>query len=334
MTDHGPRRGRHSDGCRVARPARPLDERVDALIAEMTLDEKLAQLYGVWVGASDEGGADVAPHQHEMNDDVDLDAILPTGSARSRARSARPGRRRGRRAVARAHAGAHRAANRLGIPAIVHEECLTGLRRVGRHGVPGAAVVGRDVRPGPRRADGAPHRRRHALVGVHQGLAPVLDVVRDPRWGRVEETIGEDPYLVGTVGTAYVRGLEASGRRGDAQALRRLLGVEGRAQPRARVDRRARARRRAAAAVRDGRARGRRPLGDELVHRPRRRARRRPTATLLTGAAARDVGLRRHGRRRLLRGGVPEAAARRRRATWAEAAGAALRPGSTSSCPR
>ena len=48
-------------------------------------------------------------------------------------------------------------------------------------------------------------------VGVHQGLAPVLDVVRDARWGRVEETIGEDPYLVGTIGTAYVRGLESAG---------------------------------------------------------------------------------------------------------------------------
>ena len=48
-------------------------------------------------------------------------------------------------------------------------------------------------------------------VGVHQGLAPVLDVVRDPRWGRVEETIGEDPYLVGTIGAAYVRGLESAG---------------------------------------------------------------------------------------------------------------------------
>jgi beta-xylosidase len=50
-----------------------------------------------------------------------------------------------------------------------------------------------------------------ASVGVHQGLAPVLDVVRDARWGRVEETIGEDPYLVGSIGTAYVRGLESAG---------------------------------------------------------------------------------------------------------------------------
>lgn len=48
-------------------------------------------------------------------------------------------------------------------------------------------------------------------VGIHQGLAPVLDVVRDARWGRVEETIGEDPYLVGTIATAYVQGLERAG---------------------------------------------------------------------------------------------------------------------------
>jgi beta-xylosidase len=48
-------------------------------------------------------------------------------------------------------------------------------------------------------------------VGIHQGLAPVLDVTRDPRWGRTEETIGEDPYLVGSIGTSYVSGLQSAG---------------------------------------------------------------------------------------------------------------------------
>src|SRR3546814_8956296 len=48
-------------------------------------------------------------------------------------------------------------------------------------------------------------------MGLHQGLAPVLDVVRDARWGRVEETIGEDPYLVATTATAYIRCLESAG---------------------------------------------------------------------------------------------------------------------------
>src|SRR6185437_2727786 len=48
-------------------------------------------------------------------------------------------------------------------------------------------------------------------LGVHQGLAPVLDVIRDPRWGRVEECIAEDPYVVGTVATAYVQGVQSQG---------------------------------------------------------------------------------------------------------------------------
>src|SRR6185437_5548049 len=53
--------------------------------------------------------------------------------------------------------------------------------------------------------------RSMRAAGVHQGLAPVMDVTFDYRWGRTEETIGEDPYLVGTVGAAYVRGLENAG---------------------------------------------------------------------------------------------------------------------------
>ncbi|MCB0182458.1 MAG: glycoside hydrolase family 3 protein, partial [Anaerolineae bacterium] len=51
-------------------------------------------------------------------------------------------------------------------------------------------------------------RRQMRAVGAHQGLSPVLDVVRDPRWGRVEETFGEDAHLVASMGVAYVRGLQ------------------------------------------------------------------------------------------------------------------------------
>ena len=50
-------------------------------------------------------------------------------------------------------------------------------------------------------------------VGAHQTLAPVLDVSRDPRWGRSEETFGEDPYLVSRIGVAYVRGVQGEDRR-------------------------------------------------------------------------------------------------------------------------
>ena len=61
-------------------------------------------------------------------------------------------------------------------------------------------------------------------LGVHQGLAPVLDVVRDPRWGRVEECIAEDPYLVGTIGSAYVRGLQSAGVHAT---LKHFVGYSG-----------------------------------------------------------------------------------------------------------
>lgn len=66
-------------------------------------------------------------------------------------------------------------------------------------------------RPGTRRSfrrSAPPLPPRCAGSEPHQGLAPVLDVVRDPRWGRVEECIAEDPHLVGGIGTAYVRGLQ------------------------------------------------------------------------------------------------------------------------------
>ena len=61
-------------------PSLAPETRVDALIAAMTLEEKVAQLYGVWVGAAADGG-EVAPHQHDMEEPVDLDELLPTASA-------------------------------------------------------------------------------------------------------------------------------------------------------------------------------------------------------------------------------------------------------------
>jgi beta-glucosidase len=61
-------------------------------------------------------------------------------------------------------------------------------------------------------------------LGIHQGLAPVLDVIRDPRWGRVDECIAEDPYVVGTVGTSYVRGLQSAGVHAT---LKHFVGYSG-----------------------------------------------------------------------------------------------------------
>ena len=83
-----------------------------------------------------------------------------------------------------------------------------------------------------------------AALGVHQGLSPVLDVVRDYRWGRVEETIGEDPYLVAMLGAAYVRGLQSAGVIATLKHFAGYSASRGGPQPRAGVDGPARAARR------------------------------------------------------------------------------------------
>lgn len=103
------------------------------------------------------------------------------------------------------------AQSRFGIPAIAHEECLTGLAawKATAYPVPLAWGASFDAETVTLMAAAIGASMR--AVGIHQGLAPVLDVARDPRWGRVEETISADPYLVGVLGTAYVRGLESSG---------------------------------------------------------------------------------------------------------------------------
>jgi len=189
----------------------PTGDRVEALVAAMTLEEKIAQLYGVWVGASSDGG-EVAPHQHDMDDAIDLDALLPRGLGQlTRPFGSAPvepamGAASLQRTQERIVAG-----SRFGIPAIAHEECLAGFAAWGATAYPVPLAWGATFNPALVTTMAARIGADMRSVGVHQGLAPVLDVVRDARWGRVEETVGEDPYLVATIGTAYVRGLESAG---------------------------------------------------------------------------------------------------------------------------
>ncbi|GAA3771719.1 glycoside hydrolase family 3 N-terminal domain-containing protein [Streptomyces phyllanthi] len=192
-------------------PALPAADRVDDLLSRMTLEEKTAQLYGVWVGAATDGGG-VAPHQHDMTASFDFDELITRGLGQlTRSFGTAPvDPALGAQALARAQRRIT-AANRFGIPAVAHEECLAGFTAWGATAYPVPLAWGATFDP-----DLVEEMARHigrdmASVGVHQGLSPVLDVVRDPRWGRVEETIGEDPYLVATIGTAYVRGLESTG---------------------------------------------------------------------------------------------------------------------------
>jgi beta-xylosidase len=189
----------------------PPDQRVAAAIAEMTLREKVAQLYGVWVGVSSADG-EVAPFQHEMDDVLDLDELFEFGLGQlTRSFGSAPvDPAVGALALARTQRRIM-SSSRLGRPAISHEECLAGFTAWGATAYPVPLSWGATFNPALIERMAARIGASMRSVGVHQGLAPVLDVVCDPRWGRVEETIGEDPYLVGTVASAYVRGLEGAG---------------------------------------------------------------------------------------------------------------------------
>jgi beta-xylosidase len=193
-------------------PAVPADQRISDLISRMTVREKVAQLYGVWVGIDGAGG-DVAPHQHELAEaPVSWELLIRAGIGQlTRAFGTGPVEpSAGARAVARSQRQIM-AAGRFGIPAVVHEECLTGLTTWQATVYPSPLCWGASFDPELVRGMGARIGRTMRRLGVHQGLAPVLDVARDLRWGRIEETIGEDPYLVGTIGSAYVRGVESEG---------------------------------------------------------------------------------------------------------------------------
>ena len=173
------------------------------------------------------------------------------------------------------------AASRFGIPAVAHEECLTGFAAWQATVYPTPLAWGATFDPGAGRARwprpiGARHARARRPPGPGAGAR------RRPRHragGGSRRPSARTPTWSASIGTAYVRGPGVGRGRRHAQALRRLLGLAGRRATMAPVSiGRARARRRDPAAVRDGAARGRRALGDELLHRHRRRARRPPTA--------------------------------------------------------
>ncbi len=213
-------------------PALPTAERVEALLAAMTLEEKVGQLGSRWVG-NDMQDADPAEPQAVQAPTPDPELALNVAPmqdvfAASGTIPLEEASRHGLGQLTRVfgsvpvtvdqgaaevvrlhHVVLER--SRLGIPALVHEECLTGFTAYGATVYPAAIAWGATFDPDlVERMAASIGRDMHAL-GVHQGLSPVLDVVRDYRWGRVEETMGEDPYLVSVLGSAYVHGLESAG---------------------------------------------------------------------------------------------------------------------------
>ncbi|ADB33262.1 glycoside hydrolase family 3 domain protein [Kribbella flavida DSM 17836] len=197
------------------------EKRAELLLQAMTLAEKVAQLGSRWIGNDMAGQEEPAEEQLNV---APLQDVFAAGGSVSLEDASRNGlghltrvwgsvpltAAEGVAEVVRQHR-AVLAGSRLGVPALVHEECLTGFTTYGATVYPTALAWGATFDPELVQRMAAAIGRDMAAAGVHQGLSPVLDVVRDYRWGRVEESIGEDPYLVAMVGSAYVRGLQSAG---------------------------------------------------------------------------------------------------------------------------
>ena len=97
---------------------------------------------------------------------------------------------------------------RLGIPAIIHEECINGMRARGTTVFPQAIGLASTWEPELVEKMTEIIRLQMRSTGFHQALSPVLDIARDPRWGRTEESYGEDPYLDSRMAVAFVKGLQ------------------------------------------------------------------------------------------------------------------------------
>ena len=210
---------------------RSIEARVELLLAEMSLEEKVAQLGSRWAGNDkpESGAALTSPETPETDSNETLNvAPMQDVFAAADLPSLEEASRHGLGHLTRVYGSAPLTAlegakelvrqqrvvldsSRLGIPALVHEECLTGFTSYGATVYPTAIAWAATFNPDLVERMAAAIGRDMAALGIHQGLSPVLDVVRDYRWGRVEETMGEDPYLVAMLGAAYVRGLQSAG---------------------------------------------------------------------------------------------------------------------------
>lgn len=205
------------------------ERRSDDLLARMQREEKIGQLCSVWL-TLDPASGDFAPFQGMfMRTPVDQRELLRYGVGQiTRPLGSRPvDPRDGARAL-NAFQKYLIETTRLGIPAIAHEESLSGLMAQGATQFPSPLNYGATWDPDLIRRVAGVIRRQMRAVGTHQALAPVADVARDARWGRVEETVGEDPFLVGSIVSAYVAGLQGDGlREGIVATLKHFCGYSG-----------------------------------------------------------------------------------------------------------
>jgi beta-glucosidase len=193
-------------------------ERVADLLAQMTLEEKAAQMMCVWNQKAEmlvdlDGNFDEAKARRSFADGNGIGQV-------GRPSDAAGGRNARQTAVlTNAIQKFFLEQSRLGIPVIFHEECLHGHAAIDATSFPQPIGLAATFDTELVRSLYVMTARETRVRGAHQALTPVVDVARDPRWGRVEETFGEDPYLVTQLGLAAVQGFQGDATFRDKQHL-------------------------------------------------------------------------------------------------------------------
>ena len=195
-------------------PKLPTEKRVADLLARMTLEEKIAQLNGYWFPKS---GVLVDDQLRPALGNDKARALLANGLGEISRPSENEDRKKnlGPRQMAELTNALQKYVieqTRLGIPLLNHEEGLHGLQAPGATSYPQPIALAASFDPALVEEVMTAVARETRARGAQHTLAPVVDVMRDARWGRAEETYGEDPYLVTRMGVAAVRGLQGPPR--------------------------------------------------------------------------------------------------------------------------
>ena len=181
----------------------PVHERVSDLLARMTMEEKIAQITGWWDPSEEKLREQGAIFGSDFFAEKCPDGIGELGPLHNLTIDE----------DARLYAAVQkhfRNDTRLGIPAILHDEAAHGFMRFEANSFPTPIGLSCTWNVDLLREVYSQAGREARSRGVSHVLSPVLDVARDLRWGRVDETLGEDPYLVGRLGAAMVGGLQGS----------------------------------------------------------------------------------------------------------------------------
>ena len=203
---------------RYQNPDLSTDDRVEDLLARMTLDEKLAQIGSLWSFElfRTETELDPALLRTRLADGIGQVSRVAGATNLEPAAAVEVGNAIQRFLIEE---------TRLGIPAILHEETLHGVLARGAPAFQQSIGAAASFDPALVEAIAGTIRRRMLAIGGRLALAPVLDITRDPRWGRIEETYGEDPYLASIMGAAYVRGIQGPDlATGVAATAKHLVG--------------------------------------------------------------------------------------------------------------